>query len=405
MGSKIIISKFKDYVITCLHDDCDALQFHADKCNHAALLGNIYIAKVKNIVININAAFVEIENGQMCYLSLAECDKAIYVVRANSQKISVNDELIVQISKEDVKTKAPVCTPKLSLTGKYLVLNHGESGIGVSNKIEDEEIKKHLKKLLCGTGVSNLGLIARTNCINVADSLILNELKNMLLLYNEITVNGIHKSCFSKLFTSPEPFLCTIRDCFSESIEKIITDDVILYNRIIEYMNTFQKEDISKLVFYDNKNCSLNALYGITSKLSKALNEKVWLKSGGSLIIQPTEALTVIDVNTEKSITGKSKVQDHFFKINLEAAVEIAKQIRLRNLSGIIIVDFIDLKDPLYQKKLIMEFDEYLKQDPVKTNLIDMTALNLVEITRKKIRKPLYEQISYEIINNIHENI
>ena len=166
-----------------------------------------------------------------------------------------------------------------------------------------------------------------------------------------------------------------------------------MYSEIKEYLETYQKEDLHKLKLYSDPMLPLIKLYGIETKLENALKEKVWLKSGGNLIIQPTEALTVIDVNTSKAVTGKKNVEETFFKLNLEAAKEIAKQIRLRNLSGIIIVDFIDMKKEENKECLLNTLNEYLKQDPVKTMLIDMTALNLVEITRKKIRKPLYEQI------------
>ena len=167
-----------------------------------------------------------------------------------------------------------------------------------------------------------------------------------------------------------------------------------MYEEMKEYLANYQKEDLEKLSFYSDNLLSLSKLYGVETKLENALREKVWLKSGGSLIIQPTEALTVIDVNTGKAVNGKKKVQETFLKVNLEAAEEIAKQIRLRNLSGIIIVDFISMDDKAAQKKVMQLLAELFKKDPIKTTLIDMTALNLVEITRKKVRKPLHEQIN-----------
>ncbi|WP_281352952.1 ribonuclease E/G [Anaerocolumna sedimenticola] len=159
------------------------------------------------------------------------------------------------------------------------------------------------------------------------------------------------------------------------------------------YLKSYQKEDLPKLKLYEDKLITLGNLYGIRTKLDNALREKVWLKSGGTIIIQPTEALTVIDVNTGKAISGKKKAQDTFYKINMEAAIEIAKQIRLRNLSGIIIIDFIDMDEQEYKNRLMNELEELFKSDPIKTTLVDMTALNLVEVTRKKVRKPLYEQL------------
>ena len=138
---------------------------------------------------------------------------------------------------------------------------------------------------------------------------------------------------------------------------------------------------------------SLDAKYNIRAGVEACVKEKVWLKSGGSIIIQPTEALTVIDVNTEKAIKGKHSIQEQFYKVNMEAAEEIAYQLRLRNVTGIIMIDFIDMDDMNHRKSLMQALEEFVKPDPVKTTVVDMTALNLVELTRKKTRKPVLEQL------------
>ena len=160
-----------------------------------------------------------------------------------------------------------------------------------------------------------------------------------------------------------------------------------------EYLVQHQPEDKDKLRLYTDANLSLSSLYGIRENKC-AVKPLVWLKSGGTLIIQPTEALTVIDVNTGKAVSGKKKVQETFLKVNLEAAREIAKQIRLRNISGIIIIDFIDMELKKDKELLMSVLEEHLKKDPIKTTLVDMTALGLVEVTRKKLRKPLHEQVN-----------
>ena len=172
-----------------------------------------------------------------------------------------------------------------------------------------------------------------------------------------------------------------------------MTDDKEIYDTIHAYLLNFQPSDVAKLVFYNDSMLTLNHLYGIETKIEKALQEKVWLNSGGYLIIQPTEAMNVIDVNSGKAIAGKKNTERHFLKINLEAAVEIAKQIRLRNISGIIIIDFIDMEEEASKKELIETLEREIKKDSVKTVFVDMTKLNLVELTRKKMRKSLAEQV------------
>jgi ribonuclease G len=227
------------------------------------------------------------------------------------------------------------------------------------------------------------------------EEIIVGELTMLKEGYEAIRKYGVHKSRFSLLYSTPPGYICDIRDGYADHVDEFITDDLDLYEHIKEYLEHYQSEDIGKLKLYKDSLLSLNNLYGILEKLREAVKPLVWLKSGGSLVIQPTEALTVIDVNTGKAISGKRKVQETFLKINREAAKEIAKQIRLRNLSGIIIIDFIDLELKKDKELLMEELEGYLKLDPIKTTLVDMTALGLVEVTRKKVRKPLHEQVSW----------
>ena len=394
MGYKLIVTKRQDKIISALYDEKDMIQVNVDDTKNISILGNIYVGKVINIVKNIDAAFVEIAEGVMCYLSLTENIHPIFCNIKNNDKINIGDEIIVQVSKEGVKTKAPVVTCNLNFTGKYVVLTHGKTMIGTSNKITQESEKSRLKKIVGEYRNSDYGFIIRTNSSGAGEEFIREEINSLISLYKEVREYGIHKSRFSLLYETPAGFICEIRDGYQTQLDEIITDDSWIYEKIRSYLSDFQKEDLEKLRMYQDQLLSLSNLYSIESRLENALREKVWLKSGGSLIIQPTEALTVIDVNTSKAIRGKKKAEETFLKINLEAAVEIAKQLRLRNLSGIIIIDFINMEDTDNRKFLMKELRILLEKDPIKTTVIDMTALNLVEVTRKKVRRPLYEQYS-----------
>lgn len=396
MKHKLIITKDGDSIASSVFEEKEMLQVNVFSLQEENSLGNIYVGKVKNIVANIAAAFVEYEKGKMCYLSLEEVRNPIFLNPKKNEKMVVGDEILVQIAKADVKTKAPVATTGLNFTGKYLVLTHGNNIIGISGKIGDEEERKRLKTLMDVYKHTEYGFIVRTNAAKAEDSVLKEEAEALISLYGETLSYGTHKTPFSVVYRTLPGYLCDIRDSLSEAITEIITDDRKLYEEIASYLGRYQKEDLEKLRFYEDNLLSLSKLYGIDVKLENALKKKVWLKSGGTIIIEPTEALTVIDVNTGKAISGKRKVQETFFKLNLEAAEEIARQIRLRNLSGIIIVDFIDMEDKSAKEALMRSFEEQLRKDPVKTVLVDMTALNLVEVTRKKVRKPLYEQIREE---------
>ena len=395
MNKKLIVKKMNHNIISALYEEGHMIQVNVDPVEDVSLYGNIYVGKVKNIVKNINAAFVEIEDKKMCYLSLAEVVSPIYVTKPN-EKVCIGDEFLIQISKEDVKTKAPVCTANITFTGKYMVLVHKKGRLGISSKIEDESERKRLKKIVSPFLCEDYGLVIRTNAQVADESLIVEELKNLIAEYRRIVEIGVYRSRFSLVYRTPRAYLCAMRDSFSKDIEAIITDEPDLYQQMKEYLSQNQQEDLAKLTLYADKQLPLDKLYSIEQKLSYALREKVWLDCGGTLIIQPTEALTVIDVNTGKAVTKKKQVQETFLKVNLEAAKEIAKQIRLRNLSGIIIIDFIDMESMKDKKHLMDTLEGYLKTDPIRTTLVDMTALNLVEITRKKVRKPLLEQMKQE---------
>lgn len=270
-------------------------------------------------------------------------------------------------------------------------MTHGSPAIGISKKIEDADERQRLKDLVKPYVCKDYGFIVRTNSAYVREDLIIREIKNLIDIYENIRTYGVHKTCFSLLYRTPPNYICDIRDGYSDQVDEFVTDDTELYENMKEYLEKHQPEDLEKLRLYQDSTISLSNLYGIKEKLKDAIKPMVWLKSGGTLVIQPTEALTVIDVNTGKAIAGKKQVQETFLKINLEAAREIARQIRLRNLSGIIIVDFIDMELQEHKDLLMKELENYLKRDPIKTTLVDMTTLGLVEITRKKVRKPLHE--------------
>lgn len=396
---KLIITKESDYIVSSLFQDNEMIEvdlYPADE--EDSILGNIYVGKVKNIVKNINAAFVEISDGLMCYLSIKSDLKPIFTTskaNTNNNKILIGDELLVQVSKEQMKSKAPVLTTSLNFTGKYVVLVSGRDFNGISSKIQDKNKRQKLRKLLENYLTDEYGFIVRTNSAFVDEELIINEINVLIEKYEDVKQYGVYRTRFSLVYEAPPGYIADIRDSYDKQLDEIVTDDSIIYDKIENYIKEYQATDYHKLRFYDDSQLSLNSLYGIKSKLNSLLNEKVWLKSGGTIVIQPTEGLTVIDVNTSKATkSNKKDPEKNFFKINMESAKEIAKQIRLRNISGIIIIDFIDMKKQEHKDLLMLELDELFKMDRVKTVLVDMTALNLVEVTRKKIRKPFHEQLA-----------
>ena len=395
MANQLLITKKDGAVMSVRVEDGKVAQIQAQPEDAGSLLGDIYVGKVRNIVKNINAAFVEYEQGKMGYLSLDAKVCPIHTdgVVSDGTRVLIGDEIIVQIEREAVKTKPPTLSGTLNFPGKYVVLIYGERTVSISSKIKDAERKQQLRGFLRNNIDGDYGFVARTNCKDASDEKILKEIAFLKQQLENIKKFGVHRAKFNCLYHAPDAYLCDIRDSYDSLLESIITDDDEIFNRIMEFAKIYQPEDIKKIKRWDNADGKLDAVYDVTKTLEHALMPKVWLKNGGYLVIQPTEALVSIDVNTGKAISKKKDVQKTFLKVNLEAATQIAKQLRLRNLSGMILIDFIDMKDADYNKQLMDRLRTEFAKDPVKTILVDMTKLGLVEVTRKKVRKSLYEQI------------
>lgn len=394
MGNTLLITKLNrndmSCIATALYSGERLLEITLEPLNQQSILGNIYVGRVKNIVRNLNAAFIEIAPGMPCYYPLDEMKRPLFVKKINSRGLVQGDELVVQVSKENSKSKPPKVTTNLNFTGKYLVLSSENTQIGFSKKLEEQK-REELKQELCFGNPGELGVIVRTNAADASKEEILEEYEWLKQEYVHLKETAPYRTVFSCLKESTPEYLHILQNVNQSQLTSILTDDLELLGKIRGYLEHFQPEDLGKLTFYEDGMLSLSKLYRLEHRLKEALQEKVWLKSGGYLVIQPTEALTVIDVNSGKSIS-KKQVQEHYLAINLEAAEEIAHQLRLRNLSGIIIVDFIDMKSSQSQEQLMQKLRSAVSKDTVPVQVVDMTKLNLVELTRKKVKKTLAEQ-------------
>lgn len=343
-------------------------------------VGDIFVGKVQNIVENIKAAFIEIQKDVIGFLPLSEC---------RDRRIKCGDELVVQIKKAAVKTKQPVVTIHPEIAGRFIVVSTKSSIKGVSKKITSQERQEQLRELLAEFEQEPYGLIVRTSAENTADEEIASECRSLLQEMHELIEYSPYKTCFSRLRKETAFYLKYIRSCSMEKLDRIITDLPQVYEELEPLYG-------SLVEWYEDPSYPLDKLLGISSKLAKAFEKKVWLKSGGNLVIEPTEALTVMDVNTGKAVAGKRNRETTFYRINLEAAEEAARQIRMRNISGIILIDFIDMKGTEHNQKLLDFLRMKLAEDQTKTVLVDMTKLGLVEITRMKKNPPLREALPWK---------
>jgi ribonuclease G len=285
------------------------------------------------------------------------------------------------------------------MPGKYVVLSANDRGINVSRKINDKALVKEIKAALkeyCGDE-DGFGLIARTNCEGLEDMTVLKkEAERITENYRDILRRARYLKAYTNMYSENSGFLKNIQNIRNSELEEIVTDIAVVYEQIL----ACGLIEPQKIRLYKDELLPLNKLYSVENQMKDLLKERVWLKSGGYLVINPTEALTVIDVNTGKYIgdsKGRNpeiKKEEGFYKVNVEAAVEIARQIRLRNYSGIIIIDFIDMKDKEHNERLIEILSDEIKKDPVQTSFVDITKLGLVELTRKKIKRPVHELIT-----------
>lgn len=397
LANSLIISRFipaegcRQAVVCAYIEENRLVELQLEDEQEISILNHIYVGKVQNIVKNINAAFIEIEKDIVCYYSLEELKNPIFTKKQGTKPLVIGDELLVQVVKEGIKTKAPVVTTNLSFTGKYIVLTTGKSGIGVSNKLSLGK-KEKLKEMLEPFCEENLGIIARTSAGDAKAEAILAELERMKHSVRKLLADALHRTCYSRIYGSEERFLVPARKNYVNQLDEIITDKKDIYDKLKYYFDKNQPEEMKKLRFYEDSLLPLYKLYNLQGQIQDALRTRVWLKSGAYLLIEQTEAFVVIDVNTGK-YEGKRKRQETFLKINEEAAKEIARQLRLRNLSGIILIDFINMESPEFEKRLMNTLDGYVRSDSVRTDVIDITRLGIMELTRKKEKRSLKEMI------------
>ncbi|MBQ9610017.1 MAG: ribonuclease E/G [Lachnospiraceae bacterium] len=350
-----------------------------------SLLGNVYVGRVSNILNNINAAFVDVSADLSCYLSLEDY--------RGKEKLKIGSLIPVQISKDSIKTKQPSVTADISLTGKNVVI-HTYEMVGISSKIKENEVRERLKSVFADALKAfdivkkcrdiSYGAVIRTDAAGAAYEVIKDEIIALLTRLDDMLYGARYLKAYSKIYINEPAYIKSMNEYAGREDTEVVTDDKDIYEEYAEYYN---EADIR---LYNDEMVSLANLYNLKSLTDKALNKKVYLNSGAYLVIEPTEAMTVIDVNSGKAIRGNN-TEEYIYKINNEAAKEIARQIRLRNLSGIIVIDFINMKNVDYNKMLMDDLNEYVAKDSIPTNVVDITKLGLVELTRKKIRKPLHE--------------
>ena len=310
-NGRVLLIKRQGKILTLLYNENRLIRANVYQPEEE-VLENIYIGKVKNVVQNIQAAFVEFSPGKLCFLSLKDSKNPIITNRKYDGRIVAGDEIVIQITSESQKTKEAGADTNFSFTGKYLVLSNGKKQIGYSPRlsaVQKERLKAFVQSEPAFSNAGKeYGLVFRTNINELEDfTQLLPELERLEQERNSVLQTAFCRTCYSCLRKAPSAYLKSLQDFYSKTYEKIVTDDALLYEEAKEYLKQYQPSDLEKLSFYEDALLPLSKLYSVESRLEEALNRKVWMKSGGYLVIDRTEALTCIDVNTGKTVGKKNK--------------------------------------------------------------------------------------------------
>lgn len=381
MQKKIIIDSTIYQIRIALVEDGQLVELLVENKTDETIVGNIYRGVIKNVLPGMQAVFVDIGESKNGFLSLTERKTE------NAKKVYPGMELTVQVEKEATGTKGAKLSNEISIVGRFIVLLPDQNYIGISQKIQSKDERDRLKDIAISLKPENYGIIVRTNAENKSYQDFKNEIDTLYKKSEKILSTAEYIKAPALIYKDSSVLYRAVRDLVSEDINSIVVNDMDDYNLLVGFVADISDDFKNRVKYYD-KSIPIFEYYSIQSQIEKLLQKHVWLKNGGFLIIEQTEACAVIDVNTGK-FTGKKNLQQTIFKTNMEAAVEIAKQLRLRNLSGIIIVDFIDMESYENRKKLLELLEAETKKDRIKTYVVGITELGLVQITRKKSREPL----------------
>ena len=383
---EIIIDKKEDSKIIGVIENGKLIEMYEEEKNnkHERNEGNIYVGIVQNIIPGMQAAFVNIGTQKNSFIHvkdiIPQVDEKIEKTEEPKIKnvVKPKQKVLVQVQKDSNDKKGARTTTHIKLTGKYIILLPQTTIVTISQKIQDETEKNRLIDIVKKNIPENMGAIIRTDATKKSENVIINDLQNLQKQWEKIYKNYEKAECKPQLlYKSPSIVEKIILDLPLKKIESIVVNDKEDYNEIKQVIN-------SQIDLKIEENVDLINKYELENQIEKSKQRKVWLNCGGFITIDPTEALVAIDVNSGK-YTGKSTLEETVYKVNYEATLEIAKQLRLRDIGGIIIIDYIDMKNQEHKEKIKQLLKETLKQDRAKTQVEGFTKLNLMELTRKHI--------------------
>ncbi len=383
-------------------EDKQLVEFYIETPEDVSTVGNVYFATIENIQHGMHAVFMNIGCEQNGFLGFSEIKDYIIFENGSLRKRTFNDakdlkkgqQILVQVVKDAYANKGPRLTTDIAIPGRFAVLTPFHDAVGISKKIRNYKHRAKLKEIAKSIKPEGFGIIVRTVADGKKEKDIKQDMKQLLNSWDQVVsaVKGSDRKPMM-VYENDSMTSSVIRDMFTKEVESVIVDNRRKFRAIQNYVKDVAPE-LSERIFY-HKDGSLFGAYHITEETDKLLRRKVWLKSGGHLIIDHTEAMFVIDVNSGRYIGHKDQ-EKNILKVNLEAAVEIARQLRLRDISGLIVIDFIDMQIPENKKALVKKFKDELAKDRASVSVADLSRYGLLEMTRERIRLSIMFSLSDE---------
>lgn len=401
---RMLVTVGKERTQIAVLEERTLVEHYVTQASEASYVGNIYKGRVQNVLPGMEAAFVDIGKGRNGVLyagevNYDEADRDGGLPRIE-QALKSGQPVMVQVTKDPMGTKGARLTQHLSLAGRYCVLAPGDDMLGISRKLPDDQ-RDRLRKILKGLKPEGFGLIVRTAAESATAEQLEADVARLLERWKKVEEKAEKAKPLESIYSEPQLVLRVIRDVFGPEHTQLIIDDAELADEVRSYLSEVSPEHVDKVVTYDPPAQAdggverLFDAYEVTTQIRRALEKKVWLKSGGYLIIEKTEAMWVIDVNTGKFV-GKDNLEETVLRNNIEAAEEIARQLRLRDMGGIIVIDFVDMIVQANREEVLKRFKRELARDKTKSRVMEISKLGLVQMTRKNVSKGLMEAFTEE---------
>ena len=418
MKKEIYISESMGESRIAIIEDSTLVEVYVEKQDKARMVGNIYKGQVENVLPGMQAAFVDIGYDINAFLPFSEIENPAYLadIDESDQKASrgkngqhrnrkkyqdnINvdlksgQDIYVQVIKEAFAGKGPRVTTEIALPGRLLVLVPNAKYIGISKKIWDKYERRRLKKIVSSLKDKEMGVIVRTVAEGKSEESLKNDFSMLLDNWEKLESKSKRSKGSTLIYEDLETASSVIRDLFTPDISKILIDSKKMYRKLQSYVEEVSPNMANRLEHYKEKQPLFESM-GFESELDKLLRPKVWMKSGAYLIIEKTEAMVVVDVNSGRFV-GKKNHEENSLKINIETCREVARQLRLRDLSGLVVIDFIDMKEESNRRKVYYELRKELKKDRAKVAVSPISEFGLLEMTRQRIRLSLLDSMSEE---------